>query len=996
MVTINEALTVNLKLKTDNWNKGIKQASQASKNFAGTVILTNKRVGKSYRDASGRMRDANGKFIKESKKGFGVVGKSIRKVIGGFKRLGKAIFRNKKATDSYRDANGRLRDANGRYIKDAKRGFFSLRRLIKGTIGLAKRLGRAFLGIGAVLAGGAVFGGAFSGARAFDKAIREVMTIVPEGTKTLEEMSTEVKDLAIQMGEDAPKAARAMYQAISAGVDAKNAKTFLKEAGVLAAAGVTSLETSVDLLTSTMNAFGISIDQTSAVSDVFFTTVKQGKTTVDELASVIGRVAPTAAATGVKLEEASAAISSLTAAGVNTATAGVQFTAFLQSVAAPGDKAKATAARLGIELSATALKAKGLAGFIRDLKAAAGGSITDLAALTGNSRALNFALGITGKAFNKFNSDLKGIKEGAGAAQTAMNKTASGFSFKLSQIESAFKQGMSGVGKTLLQLILNFGDAGDQTKAIIKGIKGGFKGVEAGIFGFVAGMLEAKRGLILFKDIAVPGLNLIKAKFEKNIFSVKRFILTIRELILKFQEFQNNRALANLAPDDENFKKEFKKLAAERKNIQSEREAIDKERDALAVDFGAKLKTAQKDFDTAQSAALIEYNKAQESINKNWAKSAKLGNEALAIFKEAAKASQDAAKPTGPEAKPGGPINIKAGDAAFQKAQALRQLELERQGKIISQEARDQFSNEITEMLDGALARGVKTTKIQALSDFVAAKLDKGMPIEEIRIRFNQRLNDAITQIETRENRLIEKQRRKAEREETRRIKQLERQEQRELKQQDKIAKQRLKDEERTLKQLFSSGQKTGIAIARGLEDATPEIRKKARELLRKTFGGIGALAGSGGQISNVFAKLKFQSRQDALQALEESNRRLRQTLGFFAGAGFGAPINAGGVTARAQLLNDGGIVQGPNVNRDVVPARLTPGEFIVNRQAASAFLPLLQSINRQTAPQIANTSVNIGDINVNNDGGGQLTNEVIDDVILPRIRFKMRMGRLL
>jgi TP901 family phage tail tape measure protein len=44
--------------------------------------------------------------------------------------------------------------------------------------------------------------------------------------------------------------------------------------------------------------------------------------------------------------------------------------------------------------------------------------------------------------------------------------------------------------------------------------------------------------------------------------------------------------------------------------------------------------------------------------------------------------------------------------------------------------------------------------------------------------------------------------------------------------------------------------------------------------------------------------------------------------------------------------MNDGNIVPGPNINKDVVPAMLTPGEFVVNREATAANLPLLMAIN--------------------------------------------------
>jgi hypothetical protein len=45
--------------------------------------------------------------------------------------------------------------------------------------------------------------------------------------------------------------------------------------------------------------------------------------------------------------------------------------------------------------------------------------------------------------------------------------------------------------------------------------------------------------------------------------------------------------------------------------------------------------------------------------------------------------------------------------------------------------------------------------------------------------------------------------------------------------------------------------------------------------------------------------------------------------------------------------MNMGGnVVPGPNINADVVPALLTPGEFVVNREATRANLPLLTAIN--------------------------------------------------
>jgi TP901 family phage tail tape measure protein len=53
--------------------------------------------------------------------------------------------------------------------------------------------------------------------------------------------------------------------------------------------------------------------------------------------------------------------------------------------------------------------------------------------------------------------------------------------------------------------------------------------------------------------------------------------------------------------------------------------------------------------------------------------------------------------------------------------------------------------------------------------------------------------------------------------------------------------------------------------------------------------------------------------------------------------------MNSGGYV---YTMNDGNIVPGPNVDADVVPAMLTPGEFVVNAQSTRENLGLLKAIN--------------------------------------------------
>jgi TP901 family phage tail tape measure protein len=64
------------------------------------------------------------------------------------------------------------------------------------------------------------------------------------------------------------------------------------------------------------------------------------------------------------------------------------------------------------------------------------------------------------------------------------------------------------------------------------------------------------------------------------------------------------------------------------------------------------------------------------------------------------------------------------------------------------------------------------------------------------------------------------------------------------------------------------------------------------------------------------------------------------------------------------QLLNRGGMVSGMGM-RDTVPARLTPGEFVIRKNATKTFLPLLESINSGVFPSVGGMGLSSPKYNV-------------------------------
>ena len=143
---------------------------------------------------------------------------------------------------------------------------------------------------------------------AFETSLAKVTTIADTSKLSTQQLSDQITAMSSKMGVAASDIAEATYQAISAGQDTSNAVAFAGQASKLAAAGFTSSSSAVDILTTALNAYGMSADQATHVSDVLLTTQNLGKTSVDELSASMGKVIPLAAAYNVSVENLSSAL----------------------------------------------------------------------------------------------------------------------------------------------------------------------------------------------------------------------------------------------------------------------------------------------------------------------------------------------------------------------------------------------------------------------------------------------------------------------------------------------------------------------------------------------------------------------------------------------------------------------------------------------------------------------------------------------------------------
>jgi len=180
-------------------------------------------------------------------------------------------------------------------------------------------------GIAAAAAVGAMVVGSVAKFAQFEQGMNEVFTLLPDITgDAMGEMEDQVKDLSTEFGVLPDKVIPSLYQAISAGVPKDNVFEFMETATKASVGGATELETAVDGLTSVINAYGAENIDAAEASDLMFTAVRLGKTTMDELSRSLFQVNPVAAAMGVEFGDITAALAAMTAQGTPTSVATTQ------------------------------------------------------------------------------------------------------------------------------------------------------------------------------------------------------------------------------------------------------------------------------------------------------------------------------------------------------------------------------------------------------------------------------------------------------------------------------------------------------------------------------------------------------------------------------------------------------------------------------------------------------------------------------------------------
>lgn len=325
----------------------------------------------------------------------------------------------------------------------------------------------------ALVAGTALVGLAVEKAGQFNTQFKFITTLFDTSSEAAGKFREEILAYAKGSTQSLDVLNESLQTAIGQGIQYKDALGLMAIAEKLAVAQHGSMSDATKLLVSTLNAYGVGIDQATQFSDIFSASIRDGGASLQEMQQGMAQITPLAATSGVGLDQLGAALATLTKNGVPAANAFTEIRDLLSKIINPTQSAAELAQSLGINFGVTALKSKGLAGVLEDVQRATGGNVEQMAKLFTTDESLNGALLLSANHVKNFRDELGSMKSSTGLSEDAFKKMADSFELTgqrlkntievaLIQIGTPLEQTWGDIAKNLGSIFTTIGDSFDK------------------------------------------------------------------------------------------------------------------------------------------------------------------------------------------------------------------------------------------------------------------------------------------------------------------------------------------------------------------------------------------------------------------------------------------------------------------------------------------------------------------------------------------------------
>lgn len=319
----------------------------------------------------------------------------------------------------------------------------------------------------------------------FERGMTAVSTLIDTSTEDLDAMGRKVLEIGRRTPVAVSDLTAALYDVRSAGISAADQFSVLERSAQLGVAGLGSTKEAVDLVTSSINAFGLTGADAERVYDQIFKTVKNGKTNIAELAQGFGAVASTVNATGTELDEYLAAVAALTTTGLPAAQAHSQLRAVMSGLTRSTEKTRAVFRKLGAKDFKDLIKQSGglvpALGRVRDLLGGNEGKMFDL---FGSTEALGAVLSVTGAQAGAFSATLADMRTGAEAMTVAFDKQGKTATARMQKLSNVLVSLGTSIAKILLPTL-------EKLASMLEGVADWFIGLDKGTQRWIVGIAVA-------------------------------------------------------------------------------------------------------------------------------------------------------------------------------------------------------------------------------------------------------------------------------------------------------------------------------------------------------------------------------------------------------------------------------------------------------------------------------------------------------------------------
>jgi TP901 family phage tail tape measure protein len=299
----------------------------------------------------------------------------------------------------------------------------------------------------------------------FGAGMTTLQTGAGELASNMNLVSNGVLDMSTQTGESTKQLTDGMFMIESAGYRGADGLNVLKDAAEGAKVGNADLGVVANAETTVMKDYGISANNAATAMNFLTAIVQNGKTTLQDLASSMSQVLPTAAAVKVHLVDVGGAMATMTSEGVPAANAATYLRQMLISLAAPSSAGSKALKDIGLSSQQVSDEMKkSLPGALQLIMLHLGetykvGSpqyVTALKNIAGGSKQMQGMLDLTGSHLKEFQANVKNVSgtmnQGKGSV-VGWSLVQQDFNFKMAQAGQAVNVLMIRLGTALLPIV---------------------------------------------------------------------------------------------------------------------------------------------------------------------------------------------------------------------------------------------------------------------------------------------------------------------------------------------------------------------------------------------------------------------------------------------------------------------------------------------------------------------------------------------------------------